>query len=94
MVAPEVVGDEEQGNATAGLVTDAFQLATSVRSGEQQGGSAAVRRRDNDPTSRWAERRVLKKLETGRVDVELERLVVVSYDQGHQRDAGNRLVPP
>jgi hypothetical protein len=49
VVAVEVVGVEEEGDAATGLVADAAALFLVAGAGQQQGGGAAVGRADHHP---------------------------------------------
>lgn len=58
VVAPEVGGVQEQGDAAAGLVADVRRLLRGGCPGQEQRGPAAIRRRDHDPALAVAYRRV------------------------------------
>jgi len=85
MVAREIVGGEEEGDAPAGLVADAGGLGGGRSGGEEDGGGvwASAGRADGDPAlALLGDGRVLDQLEAELADVEGERLVIVANDKG------------
>ena len=85
MVAREVVGGEEEGDAPAGLVADAGLLVVGGGAGEEDGGGVFGRAgwADGDPSLVLIGLvRVLDRLEAELADVEGERLVIVADDEG------------
>ena len=86
MVAGEVIGIEEEGDAAAGLMPDACDLCRSGRAGQQQRG-APLRRRDPHPALGLALAGVFEQLEAEHAGEPGDRLVVVADDEG---DCGER----
>ena len=86
MVGGEVIGVEEQPDATAGLIADGRPLGRSCRNREDERRAAGVRRYPHPPRLR-RERRVLDQREAEVVHVVGDRLVVVVDEQGHRVQA-------
>jgi len=82
VIAPEVVGVEEEEDAAAGLVADGEGLFGSVGFREEKGGAAGIGRSDQEPALVAGEWSVLKKLEAEFLGVELESFIVVADDEG------------
>jgi hypothetical protein len=84
MVAREVVGGEEEGDAAAGLVADAGLLVVGRGAGEEDGGGVcrSAGRADGDPALVLLGLvPVLDELEAELADVEGERFVIVADDE-------------
>ena len=63
VIAPEVVGMEEEEDSTAGLVADGEGLLGCVGFGEEKSGAAGIRWGDEEPAFVTGERSVLEEVE-------------------------------
>jgi hypothetical protein len=81
VIAPEVVGVEEEENAAAGLIADGEGLLGRVGFCEEKGGAAGIGRGDEEPAFVAGERSVLEELEAEFLGVELQGFVVISDDE-------------
>src|SRR5690606_26186656 len=84
VVAVDVVGRQEERDAATGLVADPGDLVRGSRPREQQPRSAAAERSNHDPALGLVHAGVLEQPEAEHVDVERDRLVVVTDDHRHQ----------
>ena len=82
VVAPKVVGVEEEKNATAGLIADGEGLLGSIGFRQEKSGATGVRRCHEKPAFVVRERRVLEKLEAEFSREELESFLVVADKYG------------
>jgi len=103
VVAREIVGGEEEGDAPAGLVADAGLLVVGGGAGEEDGGGVWWRagRADGDPALGRDHDGiagalvllglddVLDQLEAELADVEGERLVIIANDEGDVGEVGH-----
>src|SRR6185437_7545294 len=85
-ITPEVVGMEKQEHPSAGLIADTRLLIWIDGSRKQQPGLCRAGRRHQHPSLILGhERRVFEQFEVEALHVEIDRLVVVAYDQGDMR---------
>jgi len=81
VIAPEVVGVEEEEHAATGLIADGEGLLGSGGFGEEKSGAAGIGGSDEEPALFVGERRVLKKMEAQFLGEELQRFVIVPHQQ-------------
>ena len=91
IVAPEIVGAQEQKDAPARLVADEGLLLGRRGAGEEEGGGVLARagRRDEHPAFHFIEGSILDEGEAELLREPGDRLVIVADDEG---DVGERLV--
>jgi hypothetical protein len=82
VIAPEVVGMEEEEYSAAGLIADGEGLFGSGGFGEKKGGTAGIGWSDEEPAFVPGERGVLNQVEAEFVRVELQGFVVIADDEG------------
>ena len=82
VIAPEVVGVEEEEDAAAGLVADGEGLFVSVGFGEEKCGAAGIGRSDEEPAFVAGKRSVLEEVEAEFLRVEPESFVIVADNEG------------
>src|SRR5580693_4149313 len=83
MIAHEIVRMQKQEYAAAGLITDAARLRFVRCFCQQNRRAVPCRRRNDNPTLVGTEFRVFDQMKSQRVRVEVDRFVVVPYDDGN-----------
>jgi hypothetical protein len=86
VIAIEVIGFQEEENASAGLIADSGFLFRASRAREQQRRAAFARRFDNDPTLRLAHVDILDKFEAKAAREPVDGFVVIANDKGKLGD--------
>ncbi|MCY1301050.1 hypothetical protein D9M70_506390 [compost metagenome] len=86
MVASEIVGEQEEADAAAGLVADRRLLAFAVGLGKQQRSLDRAPGTDDDPALAIVEPRVFHEVEAELAAIEGDAGIVVRHDQGNACD--------
>jgi hypothetical protein len=81
VIAPKVIGVEEEEDSAAGLVPNGEGLLRSCGFGEEKSSAAGTGRSDEEPSFVVGEWSVLEEVEAEFLGVELEGFVVVPYEQ-------------